>query len=356
MEKLKRVFLLCFSIFIFSGVLYSETISPEVIEKVRESIVLLSSNESSTPSAQSPNALCAGVVIDEIGHILTNFHCIYKQKIINLYYYDENDWKEYEVKVVGKDPLADLALLEVPKRTKKVPYLKITDVDDIQLGMEVFAFGHPMGMAWSLSRGIISSKDRHSRHPYIKSLQTDAAINKGNSGGPLLNLKGEIVGINTLMISRNQQNAGVGISIRSDVVKNSLVKMLERGRVDRPAIGVMIISLLGRENQRNTLIKDNPELKKILPNTYGLLIRKDPAELPVGIEVWDTIVGVNNIPVNNGVEFSDQLIKYNIGTKIKLTLIRNKRYIQVEVPLKVLPVPADLMYGKKLLIPPKKIP
>ena len=96
-------------------------------------------------------------------------------------------------------------------------------------------------------------------------------------------------------------------------------------------------------------------LKKIIPSTYGLLIRKDPAELPVGIEVWDTIVGVNNIPVNNGVEFSDQLIKYNIGTKIKLTLIRNKRYIQVEVPLKVLPLKVKLMYDRNLinpLIPP----
>jgi S1-C subfamily serine protease len=118
----------------------------------------------------------------------------------------------------------------------------------------------------------------------------------------------------------------------------------------------MIVPLIGKERYQTKLIKDNPELKKILPNTYGLLIRKDPAELPVGIEVWDTIVGVNNIPVNNGVEFSDQLIKYNIGTKIKLTLIRNKRYIQVEVPLKVLPVPTELLYGKKLLIPPKKIP
>jgi S1-C subfamily serine protease len=108
--------------------------------------------------------------------------------------------------------------------------------------------------------------------------------------------------------------------------------------------------------KQNKLIIDHPELKKIIPNTYGLLIRKDPAELPVGIEVWDTIVGVNNIPVNNGVEFSDQLIKYDIGTKIELTLIRNKRYIQVEVPLKVLPLQTELMYGKKLLIPPKKIP
>jgi S1-C subfamily serine protease len=148
----------------------------------------------------------------------------------------------------------------------------------------------------------------------------------------------------------------VGISIRSDVVKSSLAKMIERGRVDRPAIGVMIVALIGKESHLTKLIKDNPELKKILPNTYGLLIRKDPSELPVGLEVWDTIVGVNNIPVNNGVEFSDQLIKYDIGTKIKLTLIRNKRYIQVEVPLKVLPVPTELMYNRKLLIPPKKIP
>ncbi len=354
MEKLKRVLLLCFSIFVFSGVTYSETLAPEIIERVRESIVLLSSNESSTPSAR--NALCSGVVIDKVGHILTNFHCIYKQKIINLYYYDENDWKEYDVKVIGKDPLADLALLEVPARTKEVPYLEIADANDIQMGMEVFAFGHPMGLAWSLSRGIVSSKDRHARHPYIKSLQTDAAINKGNSGGPLLNLKGEIVGINALIVSKNQQSAGVGISIRSDVVKSSLTAMLERGRVDRPAIGVMIITLIGKEHQQNKLIKDNPELKKILPNTYGLLIGKDNAELPAGLERWDTIVGVNNIPVNNGVEFSDQLVKYDIGNKIELTLIRNKRYIQIEVPLKVLPVKVDLMYGKGLIKPIPPLP
>ena len=242
------------------------------------------------------------------------------------------------------------------KRTKKVPYLKLANVDDIQMGMEVFAFGHPMGLGWSLSKGIISSKNRHSRHPYIKSLQTDAAINKGNSGGPLLNLKGEIVGINALIVSRNQQSAGVGISIRSDVVKSSLTAMLERGRVDRPAIGVMIISLIAKEHQQNKLIKSNPELKKILPNTYGLLIQKDPLGLPAGIEVWDTIVGVNNIPVNNGVEFSDQLVKYDIGTKIELTLIRNKRYIQIEVLVKVLPVKVELMYGKGLITPIPPLP
>ena len=347
MEKLKRVFLLCFSIFVFSGVSYSETLSPEVIERVRESIVLLSSNESATPSAQSPNALCTGVVIDKVGHILTNFHCIYKQKIINLYYYDEEDWKEYEVKVIGKDPLADLALLEVSERTEEVPHLEIANEEDVHMGMEVFAFGHPMGMAWSLSKGIISSKDRHARHPYIKSLQTDAAINKGNSGGPLLNLKGEIVGINTLLVSRNQQYSGVGIAIRSDVVKYSLAQMLERGRVDRPAIGVQIITLIGKEEQQNRILKDNPELKKILPNTYGLIISKDTTDIPEGLKPWDTIVGINNVPVNTGVEFSGELIKNNIGDTIKLTLIRNRRYIQVEVPLKVLPIPIEMMYDKK---------
>ena len=365
MEKLKRVFLLCFSIFIFSGVLYSETISPEVIEKVRESIVLLSSNESSTPSVQSPNALCAGVVIDEVGHILTNFHCIYKQKIINLYYYDENDWKEYEVKVIGKDPLADLALLEVPERTKKVSYLKIANVDDIQLGMEVFAFGHPMGMAWSLSKGIISSTNRYARHPYIKAIQIDAAINKGNSGGPVINSKGEIVGVASLLVSRTTQNAGVGIAIRGDVAKKSLAVMLELGKVDRPAIGVSIIPLWGKTGQREKILKDNPDIKRSIPNTYGLLVSKATPKRPIpkGLNPWDTIIGIKDTLINNDVEFSEQLLKYKIGQTITVSILRDKRFMRIDnITLKILPVPTDLMYGNLLKptlpipIKPKKIP
>ena len=192
MEKLRRVLLLCFSILIFSGVSV-QAITKEVIEEVKKSVVLLSLNKLKNPPVDARNALCSGTVINEKGHILTNFHCVYKQKTINMYYWDEDDWHEYTVKVIGEDPLADLVVLEVIGLKRKVPYLKFAKKDDIYSGSEVFAFGHPMGMAWSLSKGIISSTERYARHPYIKSVQIDAAINKGNSGGPVFNYKGEII-------------------------------------------------------------------------------------------------------------------------------------------------------------------
>ena len=352
MEKLRRVLLLCFSILIFSGVSV-QAITKEVIEEVRKSVVLLSLNKLENPSVNTRNALCSGTVINEQGHILTNFHCVYKQKTINMYYWDEDDWHEYKVKIIGKDPLADLVVLEVIGLKRKVPYLKFAKKDDIYSGEEVFAFGHPMGMAWSLSKGNISSIERYARHPYINSIQVDAAINKGNSGGPVFNEKGEIVGIATLMVSRTNQNAGVGLAVRADVAEKSLAVMLEKGKVDRPALGVMIIPLYGKDTQRKKILKDNPGINTSIPNTYGLMIsdkNKPINPLPKGLKAWDTIVGINNIAINNDVEFAEQLRKYKIGDSVNVNIIRDKRFIQVDnVTLKVFPVPIEVMYGNRNL-------
>ena len=360
MEKLRRVFLLCFSILIFFGVSV-QAITKEVIEEVKKSVVLLSLNKLKNPPVDARNALCSGTVINEKGHILTNFHCVYKQKTINMYYWDEDDWHEYTVKIIGEDPLADLVLLEVIGLKRKVPYLKFAKKDDIYSGSEVFAFGHPMGMAWSLSKGIISSTERYARHPYIKSVQVDAAINKGNSGGPVFNDKGEIIGIATLMISKNDQNAGVGIAIRADIAEKSLAVMLEKGKVDRPALGIRIIPLYGKDNQREKILKDNPDINTSIPNTYGLLIsdqNKPTDPLPKGLQAWDTVIGINNIAINNDVEFADQLGKYKIGDTVNINIIRDKRFIQVDnITLKVFPVPTDKMYGNRNLpvpVPNKK--
>ena len=352
MEKLRRVFLLCFSILIFFGVSV-QAITKEVIEEVKKSVVLLSLNKLKNPPVNARNALCSGTVINEKGHILTNFHCVYKQKTINMYYWDEDDWHEYTVKVIGEDPLADLVVLEVIGLKRKVPYLKFAKKEDIYTGAEVFAFGHPMGMAWSLSKGIISSTKRYARHPYIKSVQVDAAINKGNSGGPVFNEKGEIVGIATLMISKTNQNAGVGIAIRADIAEKSLAVMLEKGKVDRPALGIRIIPLYGKDNQREKILKDNPDINTSIPNTYGLLIsdqNKPTDPLPKGLQAWDTVIGINNIAINNDVEFADQLGKYKIGDTVNINILRDKRFIQVDnITLKVFPVQTDKMYGNRNL-------
>ena len=200
--------------------------------------------------------------------------------------------------MIGLDPLADLALLEILGDKSQVPSLKFAD--NLTIGEDVFALGHPMGMTWTVTKGIISSTERYSRHPYIKSVQTDAAINKGNSGGPLLNMKGEIVGINALIVSRISENAGVAMAIRGDIVKDSLETMLEHGKVDRPAIGVMIMPLM-TEKQVDVIIKKHPKLKKEdVPNTWGLFIspgevdeKNPPQELPKGIKPFDVIMAIN---------------------------------------------------------------
>ena len=324
-----------------------------VIERTKKSVVILSMNPNVDPETDpKKTGLCSGVVIDEVGHVLTNFHCIYKQNYLRLYYYDVDDWQNYEVNVIGLDPLADLALIQVLGKEEPIPYLEFAeDAGKIKAGADVFALGHPMGMAWTVTKGIVSSTERYARHPFVKSIQTDSAINKGNSGGPLMNMKGEIVGINSLIISKISENAGVGLAVRGDVAEKSVKSMLATGRVDRPAIGIMIMAL-NREKQRKKIIKEFPKLKpEFIPNTYGVFVR--PSEnIPKGLKKYDTIIGINGEMTNDGLQFSDEIYKYNIGDTITLTLVRKRRYLNVEVPLKVFPVDADAMYSQ-IRIPPQ---
>ena len=347
MEKLKLFVLLCFSILVFF-VNPVQAIDKEVIENVKRSVVLLSVNKLKEPSVTTPNSLCSGMSINEKGYILTNFHCVYKQETINLYFWDENDWTEYQVEVIGEDPLADLALLKVIGLERKVPYLKFSKSEDIYTGLEIFAFGHPLGMAWSLSKGIVSNNERYARHPYIKSIQVDAAINKGNSGGPIINEKGEIVAVAALMVSRSTTNAGVGLGIRADVAKKSLAEMLLSGKTDRPALGVKVIALTGKKNQQKEILKRHPSINITIPNSYGLLISDDnePTNpIPEGLKAWDTIIGINDVLINTDVELADQLIKYKVGETITVNIIRNKRYMTVgNITLKTFTVPTDKLY------------
>ena len=325
-----------------------ETLKYEsILQRAKEAIVMLSTSPNADPETNpGSNGLCAGVAVSDSGHILTNFHCIYQQNYIKLIYYSEYDYELHDVNVIGLDPLADLALLQVTSDVKPKSYIKFADdIENIVPGTEVFAFGHPMGMAWTLTKGIISSNERYMRHPYIKSLQTDAAINKGNSGGPLLNMKGEIVGINSMIISKITENAGIGIAVRGDVVKKSLESMLDNGRVDRPAIGIMIMGLINPKT-RDKIIKDYPNVKPgHVPNTLGLWVR--PGKVPEELKANDTIIGVNDVMINDGLGFSDQLGKYNIGEKVTLTIIRKRVFRKVEVTLKVFPVNTAELYPQK---------
>ena len=365
MLNIKIYGLICFSIIIFlctnnnisaaenNDVLKFET----VIKNAKQSIVLLSTSPYKDPDTNlKQSGLCSGVVVNEVGHILTNFHCIYKQKFIKVIYYDKDDWQTYDVEVIGTDPLADLALLKVLGKEEKIPYLKFApDMKNIPAGTEVFALGHPMGMVWTVTKGIVSSNARFMRHPYIKALQTDAAINKGNSGGPLMNMRGEIVGINAMMMSRTNQSAGVGLAIRGDIVKDSYETMIIHGKVDRPAVGVQVMPV-GNKKSKDLILKKFPNIKpEWVPNTYGLFIASENQDNPKNIKQFDTIVGIGGVLVNTGLQFSDELIKYEVGDTIFVMVIRKKVYLTVKTTLKVFPVETDKLFINKMTIRPPKI-
>ena len=373
MNSIKNICLICFSIIFVSCatlnisatdnkvIVGSNTDEPVKFESVvkasQESIVLLTTSPFEDPTIDtSQNAVCSGVIVDEQGHVITNYHCVHNQKTILLYYYDREDWGEYKVKVVGTDPLADLALLKILDSDKKLKPLKFAkDTEKLEVGTEVFALGHPMGMAWTTTKGIISSNERYARHPFVHALQTDAAINKGNSGGPLMNMQGEIVGINALIISRISENAGIGLAIRGDVVESSYKSMLKTGTVSRPAIGIQIM-LLGLSRQRNLVIEKYPNLNPDhIPNVSGMFVSGSTGkDLSKGIKLHDTIIGIDGELFNDGVKFSNLLETHKVGDKITLTLIRKGRYVLVEVILKEFPIDIEKLYPAISKLPPRK--
>tara|TARA_Y100000034_G_scaffold54908_1_gene67339 strand:+ start:1450 stop:2316 length:867 start_codon:yes stop_codon:yes gene_type:complete len=288
--------------------------------------------------------MCSGAVVD-LQYIITNYHCIHDQKYIKIYFWNKEDWNDYDVEVIGTDPLGDLVLLKAVDKDEPVPELKFSN-EEIKSGQDVFALGHPMGMVWSVSRGVISHEDRYARHPYIHSIQTDAAINVGNSGGPLLNMKGEIVGINTFIISKVKESAGIGIAIRNDTVQKSFKTMLEKGKVDRPAIGIMVVGLGTSDIQRTKLYKDNPSAKPgQIPNTFGMLIQKSD-NMPENIKEFDTLFAIDDKLFNTHVEMSNILEEYNVGDTVTLSIIRNRKFIKLDISLKVFEVPVEKMYKR----------
>ena len=132
--------------------------------------------------------------------------------------------------------------------------------------------------------------------------------------------------------------------------------MLATGKVERPALGVSIIPLYGKDKQRIKILKDNPKINRSIPNTYGLLIsdkNKPTNPLPKGLQAWDTIIGINDVAINNDVEFADQLGKYKIGDTISINILRDRRFIQIDnITLKLFPVPFELMYRTQALTAP----
>src|SRR6266404_4156597 len=280
----------------------------------------------------------SGFVIDREGHILTNYHVVADARQVEVTMHNR---KKYKATVVGTDPAHDLAviLIKAPNLTPSV----LGDSRNLKVGQKVYAIGNPFGLAGTMTRGIVSSI-RPVKEPngatIDEAIQTDAAINPGNSGGPLMNWHGEVIGINTMILSSVNQNAGIGFAIPINTAKAVLNDLMTLGRVRRPALGVRTIPISAE-------LADEIGL----PSNYGLLIVQvtpggsaDQAGLHGGTERaylgnipimlgGDLIVAIDGQKVQDEQDLSQMMNNHRAGDTVKITIYRNKKKMDVNVPL-----------------------
>jgi S1-C subfamily serine protease len=280
----------------------------------------------------------SGFVIDKEGHILTNYHVIADARQVEVTMHNR---KKYKATVVGTDPAHDLAVIQI-KAPDLVPSV-LGDSRNLQVGQKVYAIGNPFGLAGTMTRGIVSSI-RPVREPngatIDEAIQTDAAINPGNSGGPLMNWHGEVIGINTMILSSVNQNAGIGFAIPINTAKAVLNDLMTLGRVRRPALGVRTIPISAE-------LADEMSL----PADYGLLIVQvtpggsaDQAGLHGGNERaylgnipimlgGDLIVAIDGEKVEDEQDLAHMMNNHRAGDTVKVTIFRNKKRVDVNVAL-----------------------
>ena len=346
---MRQVFIFILSCF-FAGSVVASTLNKETVERVKKATVFIIMESKNNTSITNPNGrgTCSGFVINDKGYIVTNYHCVHNTTQLKLAFYDRDDWNVYEVKIIGIDPLADVAVIHIPKRKKPLPYLNWS-LEKPWDGMTVFAVGHPFGMAWTITKGIISSEKRTVRSPYVRYVQTDTAINTGNSGGPLLNTAGNVVGINSLIISPQPQpkvDAGVALALRNDDAKEIVDVLIQGKEFVRAIVGVRLADLspLNREDIQN--LDDVKAAGVTIPNTYGSIVA--PGEgMPEGLKVFDTIVGVDGKAVNRQEHITDVIRTKKPGDTVDLIVIRDLLFKNVTVTLKKLEVTGADLYDSK---------
>jgi serine protease Do len=218
--------------------------------------------ERMTPNERTPmpqHSLGAGFIISSTGEIVTNHHVIdgAAKVLVKL-----SDGRELEATVVGSDPLTDIALLRVDAGAD-LPAIAFGSSDKMRPGDEVFAMGNPFGLGGTVTSGIVSATSRNiNSGPYDDFIQTDAAINRGNSGGPLFNVEGEVIGVNTAIFSPDGGSVGIGFAVPSDLVKTIVADLEDDGKITRGWLGVQIrpmtdeiASVLGYDSPRGAVIE-----------------------------------------------------------------------------------------------------
>ncbi len=281
------------------------------------------------PDKQKVQGFGSGVIISSDGYIVTNNHVVdgAVKDGIKVILYDKS---EYKAKVVGTDPSTDLAVIKIDAQDLKPAYF--ADMKDVKVGEFVVAVGNPLGLDFTVTKGIISAIGRgqlqlpkKSNYQIENYIQTDAAINPGNSGGGLFDLSGSLVGINAAIATETGGFMGYGFAIPVDIVKTIVEDLIVSGKVNRPALGVMIGEIdkvtaksLGLDKVKGVLVND---------------VIKNSAAAKGGLQSQDVILAIDDTPVNSVPELQSVIIRKKVGEKIKIKIWRDKKEIEKTITL-----------------------
>ena len=273
----------------------------------------------------------SGVIISKDGYIVTNNHVIEGADAISV---KLNDGREFKGRIIGTDPSTDLALVKV--EGEDLPAIPVGDSDQLKIGEWVLAVGNPFNMTSTVTAGIVSAKARSLgvyNNGVESFIQTDAAINKGNSGGALVNARGELVGINSVLYSPTGSYSGYGFAIPTSIMTKVIADLKQYGTVQRAMLGIS-----GRALDNDGQMMDQ-ELKKKseeLGATEGVWVAEivENGSANGILEVDDVIIGIEGKRVKNFAGLQEELAKHRPGDKIKVKILRDKKEKVLEIELK----------------------
>jgi Do/DeqQ family serine protease len=268
----------------------------------------------------------SGVIISADGYIVTNNHVVEGSDDV---YVTLNDKREFKAKMIGTDPSTDLALLKIEGGVFQ--YIPWGDSDNLQVGEWVLAVGNPFNLTSTVTAGIVSAKGKNigiikDQYRMESFIQTDAAVNRGNSGGALVNTKGELVGINTAILSPSGGYAGISFAVPVVIVHKVVKDLIEFGAVQRAILGVTIQDVTAAMVKERSLDK--------IEGVYVSGVREDGAAKAAGIKEGDIIIKINDVAVNSSAELQEQVSRYRPNDKVRVEIKRDGKTKHFEVTLR----------------------